>query len=87
MKIVVSKPAGSAWITPAFVRLPDCARLVWSVKAAVLIRNCRRLPWSLSLVLVTVLKLKPRFTLPRLTLPVVTGETACAVPVRPAVKT
>jgi hypothetical protein len=63
---------------------PLCARLASPVKVLALSMACRRLPWPLSLVLTTVSKLKPKSTPATLDVVRVTGATACAVPLSPA---
>ena len=52
-----------------------------------LLTTCASEPWPLARVLTTVSKLKPKSTPATSLLPKVTGDTACAVPLRPAVKT
>ena len=78
MKIACSTPA---------VR-PSTASVLSSSSALALLITCRRLPAPLSLVLVMVVKLKPKSSpgtfLPRVA---VTADTACAVPDRPALYT
>ena len=76
MKIRCSMPA---------VRPVCCSPSLASALA--LVMAWRRLPWPLSLAFTTVLKLKPKSTPLRAPLLVVTGATACAVPVKPALKT
>jgi hypothetical protein len=63
---------------------PLCARLASPVKVLALSMACRRLPWPLLLVLTTVSKLKPKSTPVMWLAPSVTGATAWAVPLSPA---
>jgi hypothetical protein len=63
---------------------PACARPASPPSALALSSAWRRLPWPLPLALVTVPKLKPKSTPVTLLPTMVTGATACAVPLSPA---